>query len=233
MRSAGASLLLVCTFAFALAGAARPARAADAEAEGRKHARRANHLADVNKCRAAIPEYDKALHLIKDATLLFNRAECYRKTGQDGKALADYRQFLVELPAAPNRTQVEAQIAALEKATAPAPPAPPPPAVARRTGGAAPPAPDKDKEPAEPSKDDGDADRPTYLPMPPLAGNAEAAPILVDNGPPADAAHGSSHLWIWLTLGAVIVAGGAVGAFLVLNQGKTDVPMSALGNYRF
>ena len=85
------------------------------EAEGRKHARKANQLADVNKCKAAIPEYTKAIRLLKDPTLLFNRAECYRRTGEAQKAIADYRKFLVQLPAAPNRGQVENQIAALEK----------------------------------------------------------------------------------------------------------------------
>src|SRR6185295_1409694 len=71
-----------------------------------------------------ILEYDKALRSLKDATLLFNRGECHRKTGQAAKAIADYKQFLAELPAAPNRAQVEAQIAALEKATTVAPPTP-------------------------------------------------------------------------------------------------------------
>src|SRR5450432_317708 len=74
----------------------RVAWAANAEAEGRKHARKANHLADINKCRLAIPEYSKALRLLKDPTLLFNRAECYRRTGDSAKAVADYRQFLVQ-----------------------------------------------------------------------------------------------------------------------------------------
>ena len=84
------------------------------EVEGRKHARKANQLADVNKCKAAIPEYTKAIHLLKDPTLLFNRGECYRRTGDAKKAIADYRKFLTQLPSAPNRAVVESQIAALE-----------------------------------------------------------------------------------------------------------------------
>jgi len=96
-------------------GTAAAARAAGSEAEARKHARKANHLADINKCWSAITEYNLALKTLKDATLLFNRGECYRKTNQPEKAIADYKQFLVELPAAPNRAQVETQIAALEK----------------------------------------------------------------------------------------------------------------------
>ena len=62
-------------FAVQAAGPHRGAsqRAEQNEAEGRKHARKANQLADVNKCKAAIPEYTKALRLLKDPTLLFNR----------------------------------------------------------------------------------------------------------------------------------------------------------------
>ncbi len=101
-------------------GGRRQRRPPTPEVEGRKHARKANHLADINKCKLAIPEYTKALRLLKDPTLLFNRAECYRRTGEAAKAVADYRKFLVELPSAPNRAQVETQIAALDKRPAPA-----------------------------------------------------------------------------------------------------------------
>jgi hypothetical protein len=140
MRAAKVAVLVVCLCAGAGAvpvHAARPGRGASRgpnknEAEGRRHARKANQLADVNKCKAAIPEYTKAIRLLKDPTLLFNRAECYRRTGEAQKAIADYRKFLVQLPAAPNRGQVENQIAALEKnpgraviALAPAAPAAP------------------------------------------------------------------------------------------------------------
>jgi hypothetical protein len=125
-RATTTAVVVLATVLACSLGAGRDARAAGSEADGRKHARKANHLADINKCKAAILEYDKALRSLKDATLFFNRGECYRKTAQPAKAIADYKQFLVELPAAPNRAQVEAQIAALSAAldkvaTAPAP----------------------------------------------------------------------------------------------------------------
>ena len=53
--------------------------------------------------------------------MLFNRAECYRRIGEDEKAVADYRAFLEAVPAAPNRAQIEAKIATLT-ATPTAPP---------------------------------------------------------------------------------------------------------------
>jgi hypothetical protein len=185
-----------------------------AEAEGRKHARKANHLADINRCKLAIAEYGKALRLLKDSTLFFNRAECYRRTGESAKAVADYRKFLIDFPTAPNRPQVETQIAVLEKSSAPS------------SSSSSPPPPD----PAPP--------RP--LPAAAALTSDEApAPVAMavldrkpDPAPAAEPAHGSSHWLVWV-VGAVVVAGGAAGAYLVLSQGKTDIPPSALGNYKF
>ena len=91
MRAAKVAILAVCLWAgdgtVSAVHAAGPHRGASRgpnknEAEGRRHARKANQLADVNKCKAAIPEYTKAIRLLKDPTLLFNRAECYRRTGE-------------------------------------------------------------------------------------------------------------------------------------------------------
>src|SRR4051794_12330055 len=102
MRLHTAAILVAGVLAWGFTGSVRFAWAANAEADGRKHARKANHLADINKCKLAIPEYTKALRLLKgkDPTLLFHRAECYRRTGDSTKAVTDYRKFLTELPAA-------------------------------------------------------------------------------------------------------------------------------------
>jgi tetratricopeptide (TPR) repeat protein len=85
----------------------------DAEDAGRKHAARANQLAAKNKCRSALPEFNRAYKTLKDPTLLFNRAECLRKLGRDLDALKDYEQFLAEMPGTPNRATVESRIMAL------------------------------------------------------------------------------------------------------------------------
>ncbi len=267
MRAAKAAILaVVCLLAMAgavpagvgLAYAAGPNRN---EAEGRRHARKANQLADVNKCKAAIPEYTKALRLLRDPTLLFNRAECYRRTGDAAKAVADYRKFLVQLPSAPNRSQVEHQIAALDKkkpaataavaaapasrpastrpaplrpaATPSAPPASSPPA-------SSPPAPvAEERRPVEPEVPERDL-APSLAPRaPPLAPEPTETPgpmALVDAkstpSPAADSQPGSSHWWIWV-LGAVVLAGAGAGTYFALKQGGTDIPPSALGNYKF
>jgi tetratricopeptide (TPR) repeat protein len=86
---------------------------ADGEAAARKHAARANKLAAQNKCRSAVPEFNRAYQTLKDPILLFNRAECQRKLGNAEEALKDYEQFLSDMPTAPNRASVEAHIATL------------------------------------------------------------------------------------------------------------------------
>ena len=59
-----------------------------------------------NKCKAAIPEYTQGDPTSsRIPTLLFNRAECYRRTGEAQKAIADYRTFL---DAAPGRAESRA-----------------------------------------------------------------------------------------------------------------------------
>jgi tetratricopeptide (TPR) repeat protein len=131
---------------------------------GRKHAAKANQLAAKNKCKGAVVEFSKAYRLLKDATLLFNRAECYRKMGKTDEALKDYERFLGDMPAAPNRQNVEERIATLRagakpeavpSAPAAAPSAPAEPAASPSSASpsgspaaASPGAPPQDKEPS-------------------------------------------------------------------------------------
>ena len=236
------------------------ARAAGSEVEGRKHARKANHLADINKCKAAIVEYDKALRSLKDPTLFFNRGECHRKTGQAAKAVADYKQFLADLPAAPNRDQVEAQIAALEKVAAASPAARPASASAganNPAAGAQSPSlrlPPKAARPLPPPSAGKSVERQKESerlaepdlsgPPPPVdrAARTAVAPApeigLLDQGTmgrpvPAEGDSKSRHVWLWVLLGVVVASGAAAGIYLAVNPSKTDTSGGALGNYRF
>jgi len=95
-------------------GTGRAARADDT-ADARKHAQRASSLAASGKCRQAVAEFDKALAVLRDPALLFNRGECHRKLGDADAAIEDYKQFLSDLPKAPNRAEVERRIAELSK----------------------------------------------------------------------------------------------------------------------
>jgi hypothetical protein len=220
----------------AAAGAAQGESPAEhAITEGRYHLRKANGLAGEDRCQAAIREYTLAFKKLGDPVVLFNRAECHRRIGEDEKAVTDYRAFLEAVPAAPNRAQIEAKIAALHArlwpVAGPAPARPngrgsersstPPPL--RPIATAPPPAP---------------AERAPVIDDAPLAASAGPPPALalVQTAPAASApSDGEGHhgkTWIWFALGAA-VAGGAVGAYFALRTPATVPPSTDLGNYKF
>ncbi|MEA2698030.1 MAG: hypothetical protein QOI66_2301 [Myxococcales bacterium] len=254
-RLAGACALAACALAFGMSGGL--AQASDytkVYAEGLRHSRKAAALAGANNCKAAVPEYTKALHLLKDPVLLFNRAECYRTLGDRDAALADYRRFLVEMPSAPNRARVEAHIATLAAAARPAVPVAPV---------AEPAAPIIDAPSPRGSALDAPSPRGPALDAPPVAAKAPDQSVgrphidlderPADRQPPspgmdlvrydpapmplgnqdAEVHRGvTSRWWFWTTIAAVIVGGG-VATYFVLRSDGTDIPPSALGNVRF
>jgi hypothetical protein len=206
-----------------LGAAAGPAQARDPVAEGRSHLRKANALAGNDHCEAAIKEYSLAFERLHDPVVLFNRAECYRRIGEDASAAADYRAFLEAVPRAPNRAAIEAKIAALDLA----------PDASRAASTA------RGSRSATVSK----AATPNLgVPSSVPPEGAAGTPLIVapagPEGPPAtsppEETAGSGHrgLWMWAALGAA-VAGGAVGAYLVLRTPGATAPSTELGNYRF
>lgn len=233
----------VWAFAVLLSLGGRAQARGDDAAEARKHAQRASNLAASGKCRQAVAEWNKAMAILRDPALLFNRGECYRKLGDADAALDDYRQFLSDLPKAPNRGEVERRIAELtaqknkekEKAKESAPPpapAPVPPVVA-----VPPPSPPATR-PAEPAAVAQES--PAPVPQP-LAAPAEPAanPALHLNAPaetssPSGNTEGgiTTRPWFWITIAAIAVAAG-VGTFVVLSRDSTNIPSTALGNYKF
>ena len=232
MKAAAALALLL---AMAAAGAAQ-ARDSDPVAVGRYHLRKANQLAGEDHCHSAIHEYTLAYEKLKDPFVLFNRAECYRRIGQGGKAINDYRAFLEAVPAAPNRADIEAKISALA-APGPAAPAAPPAEPALTAPPAPPPPPPTFTEPPH---------QPVVV-LPPVeiqpsarepSGPASPAAVLAQPAPAAPAAETDSasghggHLWLWIALGAAVV-GGAAGAYIALRAPSTTPPPTDLGNYKF
>jgi hypothetical protein len=155
--------------------------------------------------------------------------------GDAAAALADYNQFLTDLPAAPNRAQVEAHIAALKKtpapvslpvARAPAAPAPRPAAPVPARAPIAGPA--------------GSLPEPT---MPRLqveeAQSSKGNSVILAGGSPEPVPSPSgtdgsivSRPWFWIAIGAVVVGAG-VTTYAVLGRQSTSIPASNLGNYRF
>jgi tetratricopeptide (TPR) repeat protein len=208
------------------------AQARDAVAEGRAHLRKANALAGNDRCEAAIKEYSLAYDRLHDPVVLFNRAECYRRVGEDASAAADYRAFLAAVPGAPNRAAIEAKIASVTGSVEPGASVTGPPAVhaaGPTPGPAAPP------RLARPNLTPPGLASP---PSSPLEAAGSAAPLVVaptpaESPPTASAEAGrAGNTWIWAALGAA-VAGGAVGAYLVLRTPGASAPSTELGNYRF
>src|SRR5688572_6655498 len=117
-----------------------PAQAqTDADAQARAHYDRALVHYNLSEWDEAIREFKKAYELSKAPGLLFNIAQAYRLQGNKRMVLSSYKSYLRLDPGAPNRAEVEARIAELDKAiaedkpTGPAPrvepkPVAPPPA---------------------------------------------------------------------------------------------------------
>jgi len=215
-----------------LLAAGAPARAASRDpSEGRRHLRKANALASEGRCDAAVREYTVAYQKLGDPVVLFNRAECYRRLGQNANAAADYRGFLDAFPHAPNRADVEARLAAMEGLPAPAPlPPPAPRAVIPPLPPAPPPLPPAAIEPlAPPVESSPPPSAPAAAPERPAAVIAHDRPA-----PAAPAGEAEPHVrpWVWLVLGA-LVAGGAAGAYFALRTPPASPPMTQLGNYQF
>jgi hypothetical protein len=221
--------------------------------DARHHLEKANKLAGEGKCAAAVKEFTAAYAVLQDPIVLFNRAECYRRLGQNAEAAADYRGFLKGFPAAPNRAEIEGRIAALEKPAAPRPPAAPPkppsgtpaPPLARTPSGPPPPAtpppgppktpapPPVAHAPAPPTEPPAAAEPMPFLPPPP-SGESKTlveAPRSTPAEKPRAEGHGS-RWWLWTTL-AVVAVGGGVAAYWFLRPKTEPLPMTTLGNYRF
>jgi hypothetical protein len=106
--------------------------------------------------------------------------------------------------------------------------------------------PKEDKAKANKAKDEPEAEGKLAAPAPAVTVDEDASPAAKPSeaAPPAIAlerkqeagapprATSSSHAWLWATLG-VLVAAGAVGAYLAFRPHDPVAPNTELGNYRF
>lgn len=237
-----AAALMAAVWLMAFASAASAASAKDV-AEGRRHLHKANELASQAKCDAAVREYTAAYQKLHDPVVLFNRAECYRRLGQNGPAALDYRAFLDAFPRAPNRAEIESRLAAMEGLPPPPPVAPPPVRMLPPPRPAPPPvvpppepvAPPAVTPLAAPATTPSRATPQTDVVEGPAPPPTEAPAIALEEHPAAPAAAastGQGKLWLWATVVAVVAA-GAVGAFFVLRSPGATPPATDLGNYKF
>jgi tetratricopeptide (TPR) repeat protein len=233
-RGVSIGVLALTTALAPVTGRAAPA----AEQAGRQHARRANDLAAEGRCKQAVPLFTKAYEALQDPALLFNRGECYRRLGEPQKALVDYHQFLSAMPKAPNRVAVEQRIRELDGV----PPPRPADFVERRPEAVATaPRP----APRAGSGDGGDdglvparrAER-AFPPPAPEAPETDAQPLSLRARPDREAPPSrprSTGLpgWAWAGIVMGVVSGAALGAYGFWWRGRTDVPASQLGNFKF
>jgi len=218
--------------------------------QGRHHLKKANALANEGRCDAAVREYTQAYQKLHDPVVLFNRAECYRRLGQNAAAADDYRAFLEAVPRAPNRAEVEARLAVMEGLPPPAPVAPPPrPTAPPPVRAAAPPPPVQPQAvvlpPPPPAAISPLPPMPPPLPPepgapPPVApAPATEAPVVVATpaapapSQPAVENESRGHLWLWVAVGALVAGGAAAGAYFALRAPSASLPMTQLGNYNF
>ena len=127
----------VLTYRTGAAGAPSAARAEDqATKQARQHARNAKQYFDLGQWDEAIAEYREAYRLRSDPAFLFKIAQSYRRKGDLQPALDLYKNYLIENPTTPKRTDIEKRIQTLEEEMKKRPAAPAP--LAREPSPAAP-----------------------------------------------------------------------------------------------
>src|SRR5205823_14160952 len=65
--------------------------------------------------KTAAAEFEAAYGITKDPVLLYNVAESYEKAGDGRKAVANYKGYLKEQPAAQDKAEVQKRIKAIEQ----------------------------------------------------------------------------------------------------------------------
>ena len=252
MVAALAVLLVVAASAGARAQEPAGAKRADdpVAAEARRHYEEGTKAFNLGEYPRAISEFKAAYNAKDDPLLLYNIAQSYRLQGDAAQAIFFYRSFLRNMPAAPNRREVEGRVRTLEKQLddqkkedkrmeAAVPVAPPPAAVTAPP--AATPAPAAEPPPAPaaatvPAAAPPAAPESTPAPLPTAPPPVEPAPAVAATPAPAvDLTQAPAQpepsrpiykkWWFWTAVGVVAVVG--VGAGIAASRDKP--PSTSLG----
>lgn len=113
MRYRNRSTLFAC-IALALLAVSIPARA-DNVADAKEHYIKGTKAFELGAYDEAIAEYSAAYRIKDDPALLYNLAQSHRLANHPADAARFYRLFLMKVPNASNRPEVEAKIAELQK----------------------------------------------------------------------------------------------------------------------
>lgn len=183
-----------------LAGVA-PAKPADHERE------RARQLYQTGTTHYNLGEYQQALtafsdgyRLRPDPAFLFNIAQCHRQLGDYEEAARSYRAYLREAAEAPNRDEVQKQIAEMDRLAAERAAKAPPTGV-------------------QPPSEEHVAPAPAE-PAPTTAVTASAPPPKKRT---------PKWVWITVGVVGAVVVGGAIGLGVGLSSQKSGAPDTSLG----
>jgi tetratricopeptide (TPR) repeat protein len=115
-----------------LVSAAARGQSSDSAARqaAREHYQKGSVAYELGHYDTAITEYEAAYRAFNEPTLLYNLGQAHRLARHLTEALHFYKMYLIKVPDAPNRADVEARIDALQTAIAQAPAAPSPPVAA-------------------------------------------------------------------------------------------------------
>ena len=196
-------------------------------------------------------DYTTAYDKLHDPIVLFNRAECYRRLGENARAVEDYQGFLDGFPNAPNRADIENGLRPWSGRCRRRSPGPPGGVAARRasaTDGATPPPaarPASDRRPscarrapATSTPPPAEAAGPMpFLPPPP--GASGETPALVEaprsetTETPRPAEALGSRWWLWTALAVGRHRGRRRGDTSCFGPKDEPPPPTSLGHYRF
>ena len=96
--------------------ASSPVRAGDDIRAAREHFEKGKRLYDLGRFGEAAKEYEAAYQAKDDPALLFNLGQAYRLAGNHQRSLLAYKAYLRNVPAAPNRAEVEEHIREMQLA---------------------------------------------------------------------------------------------------------------------
>jgi tetratricopeptide (TPR) repeat protein len=159
---------------------------------------------DLGEYKEALSAFKDAYRNFEDPVFLFNIAQCQRQLGESQNAARQYRMYLLKVPDAQNREEVRALIARLEKTIAE----------------------EQANKLVAPQGTQTEVQRSPIEPAPPVA-------VVTTARPPAKPPI-YKRWWLWTIVGAVVVAGVAVGAGVGATQsGQTPTAQTNLGTIKF
>ena len=197
MRISGA-IIVVLLLWFGSAHAENKGKAREAFRVGTQHYK----LAEYGE---ALDNFKEAYRNFEDPTFLFNIAQCQRQLNNKAEAIRFYRNYLIDVPNAPNREEVRQLIAKLEAALATERDA----QAAAQAASASPPA-----------------------AAAPVAPAVVTAP-LVTAAPPPRRTPVYKKWWLWTAVGGAVAIGLGVGLGIGLSGGSSStLPGTTFGSAR-